>query len=98
MYDLFKQSLFDPGFDTASGAHGEAPMDRLELYMKQRPRGAGYVADFVYSSRDLPVRVYGILINRGRGLEVAELELFRLSGATRTAFSTTIGIRDVNVR
>ncbi|WP_207619302.1 hypothetical protein [Nocardioides sp. IC4_145] len=76
MYDLFKQSLFDPGFDSP----GDAPApDRLELYMKIRARGAGYVADFVYTSRDLPVRVYGILVNRGRGLEVAELELFKLT-------------------
>ena len=77
MYDLFKQSLFDPGFDQPPSR--EIPSDRLELYMKRRARGEGYVADFVYTSRDLPVRVYGILINRGRGLEVAELELFRLT-------------------
>jgi len=77
MCDLFKQSLFDPGFDHDPG---DAPApDRLELYMKSRARGAGYVADFVYTSRDLPVRVYGILVNRGRGLEVAELELFKLT-------------------
>ncbi len=57
MYDLFKQSLFDPGFDSPGDA---PPPDRLELYMKSRARGAGYVADFVYTSRDLPVRVYGI--------------------------------------
>ncbi len=52
MYDLFKQSLFDPGFDHHHG--NEPPPDRLELYMKRRPRGAAYVADFVYLSRDLP--------------------------------------------
>lgn len=50
MYDLFKQSLFDPGFDSPGDA---PPPDRLELYMKSRARGAGYVADFVYTSRDL---------------------------------------------
>lgn len=77
MYDLFKQSLFDPGFDQPPSR--EIPSDRLELYVKRRARGEGYVADFVYTSRELPVRVYGILINRGRGLEVAELELFRLT-------------------
>jgi len=45
MYDLFKQSLFDPGFDSPGDA---PPPDRLELDMKSRARGAGYVADFVY--------------------------------------------------
>ena len=81
MYDLFKGSLFDLGNERVENLDDEStwPRDRLELYIKQRPRGDGYVADFVYTSRDLPVRVYGILINRGHGLEVAELELFRLS-------------------
>lgn len=82
MVDLYKQSLFDPGFEepgTRRLSEHVPPPDRLEIYIKQRPRGAGYVADFVYLSRDLPVRVYGVLVNFGRGLEVAELELFRLT-------------------
>lgn len=80
MYDLLKDSLIDFGHEPVEDPRDEStcPKDRLELYIKQRPRGAGYIADFVYTSRDLPVRVYGILINRGKGLEVAELELFRL--------------------
>jgi hypothetical protein len=81
MYDLLKDSLIDFGWpEKLESPHDPTtwPKDRLELYVKQRARGAGYVADFVYTSRDLPVRVYGILINRGKGLEVAELELFRL--------------------
>lgn len=80
MYDLLKDSLIDFGWpEKLENPHDPAtwPKDRLELYAKQRARGVGYVADFVYTSRDLPVRVYGILINRGKGLEVAELELFR---------------------
>ena len=35
------------------------------------------MCDIVYHSEQLPVVVYGVLVNRGRGLEVAELELFR---------------------
>lgn len=31
----------------------------------------------MYNSEQLPVTVYAVLVNRGRGLEVAELELFR---------------------
>ena len=78
--DLYKGSLFDPGWEHRDDPSNEAPWprDRLELYMKERARGPGYVADFLYNSRDLPVTVYGVLVNRGRGLEVAELELFRL--------------------
>jgi len=78
--DLYKQSLFDPGWEPRDADdHSPWPRDRLEVYMKERPRGAGYVADFLYLNRDLPVTVYGVFVNRGRGLEVAELELFRAS-------------------
>lgn len=78
--DLYKGSLFDPGWEPLDDPSDESswPRDRLELYMKERPRGLGYVADFLFHSRDLPVTVYGVLINRGHGLEVAELELFRM--------------------
>lgn len=79
--DLYKNALFDPGWehnDTIDPDDASTwQTERLELYIKERARGEGYVSDFVYRSRDLPVIVYGILINRGRGLEVAELELFR---------------------
>lgn len=81
--DLYKESMFDPGWerDDELDADDESTWQtkRMELYIKQRARGKGYVSDFVYNSQDLPVSVYGILINRGRGLEVAELELFRTS-------------------
>ncbi len=81
--DFYKNALFDPGWDRDGDIDPEDetswPTERLELYIKERARGNGYVSDFVYTSRSLPVTIYGILINRGHGLEVAELELFRTS-------------------
>ena len=85
LVDLAKGSFFDMGFGPR---HDEAPapadlededwpFDRLETYVKEHPRGPGYVCDIVYESEDLPVTVYAVLVNRGQGLEVAELELFR---------------------
>jgi hypothetical protein len=53
------------------------PGPSLELFIKERPRGPGYVADFLYQSHDLPVSVYGILVNSGFGLEICELELWQ---------------------
>ncbi len=80
LLDLYKASLFDPGWTPGSVDPNDESTwqtERLEVYLKERPRGEGYVADFVYRAKDLPVVVYGVLVNRGRGLEVAELELFR---------------------
>lgn len=80
--DLLKGSLIDLGWkrrEQGEDGHFALQTERLELYLKERPRGNGYVSDFVFRSQDLPVIVYGILINRGRGLEIAELELFRTS-------------------
>ena len=85
LVDLIKGSFFDMGFgpqdedaDSYDNGHDEDwPRDRLEIYIKEKPRGPGYVCDIVYHSEDLPVIVYAVLINRGHGLEVAELELFR---------------------
>ncbi len=57
----------DPG---AAGAS-------LELYVKEQPRGEGYVCDFVYSDPHLPVTVCGVLLRSVTGLTVGELELFR---------------------
>ena len=51
---------------------------RLELYVKERPRGQHYVADFVYSDQRLPVTVSGILLQTQKGLVIGELELFRV--------------------
>lgn len=86
LLDLTKGSFFDMGFgprdeDVASpddlDSDEDWPDNRLETYVKEKPRGPGYVCDIVYHSEQLPVIVYAVLINRGRGLEVAELELFR---------------------
>jgi len=86
LVDLTKASFFDMGFgprdDEAPGpgdvdSDEDWPKDRLETYVKENPRGPGYVCDVVYHSEDLPVTVYAVLVNRGQGLEVAELELFR---------------------
>lgn len=83
LLDLFKGSLFDPGFVELENPHDETtwPTERLEIYIKERRRGPGYVSDFVYHSRKLPVVTYGIFIDRGCGIEIAELELFRRSWA-----------------
>lgn len=83
LMDLLKQSFINVVAEEvdreAVDADDEStwPGYRLELFIKQRSRGEGYVSDFVYTARDLSVTVYGVLINRGRGLEIAELELFR---------------------
>ncbi|MFG2439675.1 hypothetical protein [Streptomyces sp. NPDC048508] len=53
------------------------PGPHLVLFIKERKRGEGYVADFLYNAADLPVTVYGILANEGSGLGVVELELWR---------------------
>jgi hypothetical protein len=82
--DLMKQSIMvrtmDPweAYPGPGGVPEDAiPGPSLELFIKERPRGPGYVADFHYQSRDLPVSVYGILVNSGVGLEIAELELWQ---------------------
>ncbi|MCV7007437.1 hypothetical protein [Mycobacterium gordonae] len=86
LLDLTKGSFFDMGFgpredDVATpedlDSDEDWPSDRLETYVKEKPRGPGYVCDVVYHSEQLPVTVYAVLVNRGQGLEVAELELFR---------------------
>jgi len=60
----------DPDDPEATGAS-------LELYVKEQPRGEGYVCDFVYSDPRLPVTVCGALLRSDTGLTVGELELFR---------------------
>lgn len=86
LVDLTKGSFFDMGFgprddDVPSSGDLDSdedwPDNRLETYVKEKPRGPGYVCDIVYHSEQLPVTVYAVLVNRGQGLEVAELELFR---------------------
>jgi hypothetical protein len=79
---LTKGSFFDLGFgpqsnDADPGDDEDWPRDRIEIYIKEKSRGPGYVCDIVYRSDELPVIVYAILVNRGSGLEIAELELFR---------------------
>ncbi|MFF0488178.1 hypothetical protein ACFYTQ_04065 [Nocardia sp. NPDC004068] len=82
LVDLTKGSFFDMGFgpqdnDADPGDDEDWPRDRIEIYIKEKSRGPGYVCDIVYRSDELPVIVYAVLVNRGNGLEVAELELFR---------------------
>lgn len=80
--DLFKGSMFEPGWERQESDDEDEfvpQAQRLELYLKERSRGKDYVSDFVFRSKEFPVIVYGILINRGKGLEIAELELFRTS-------------------
>ncbi|MFG1916161.1 hypothetical protein [Micromonospora sp. NPDC048898] len=51
---------------------------RLELYVKEKPRGKNYVADFVYSDRKLPITACGVLLQTPSGLAIGELEIFRV--------------------
>ncbi|MFJ8439947.1 hypothetical protein [Kitasatospora griseola] len=69
------ESVQDPSRDLPGGVQ---PGAHLMVFIKERERGDGYVADFLYDAADLPVTVYGILANEGSGLGVVELELWRL--------------------
>jgi len=60
----------DPGDPDAEGVS-------LELFIKEHPRGPGYVSDFIYSDPALPVTVCGVLLSSATGLVIGELELFR---------------------
>ncbi len=81
--DLWKQALVEPALDPGAGggapttSGGAAPGASLQLFVKEQPRGRGYVCDFVYQAPDLPIAVYGTLVNEGHGLMVNELELWR---------------------
>lgn len=78
--DLAKGSFIDMGFDGFSPDVDpeDWPKDQLEIYVKEKPRGPGYIADLIYNAQDLPVTVHAVLVDRGQGLEVAEFELFRM--------------------
>lgn len=83
LVDLTKGAFFDIGFGerkdgTSFADPDNLPPDQLEIYIADKPRGPGYVCDIVYRSDDLPVVVYAVLIDRGHGLEIGELELFRV--------------------
>ncbi|MGD0985725.1 MAG: hypothetical protein ABSA65_18230 [Acidimicrobiales bacterium] len=89
-FDLYKGAVIQTNIDGLTGDDlpdelpvAERPRPRLELFLKERPRGHGYVCDFLYESEDLPVTVYGTLVNHGRGLMVNELELWRGGPANR---------------
>lgn len=79
--DLWKQSLVETSLDPWEGTDplkdDAKPGPSLELFIKERPRGRGYVCDFVYREPGLPVAVYGTLVNEGHGLMVNEVELWR---------------------
>ncbi|MEU7506384.1 hypothetical protein [Streptomyces lavendulae] len=82
--DLWKGSLiatvtepWDAYPDLSEIPEGAVPGPSMTLFVKERPRGAGYVADFLYKATDLPVTVHGVLVNQGAGLGVIELELWR---------------------
>ncbi|MBQ1116255.1 hypothetical protein [Streptomyces sp. C3-3] len=63
--------------DLADIPENAVPGPSLTLFVKERGRGPGYVADFLYKAAELPVTVYGILANQGSGLGVVELELWQ---------------------
>ncbi|SLI25477.1 Uncharacterised protein [Mycobacteroides abscessus subsp. abscessus] len=62
LLDLTKGSFFDMGFgpqsnDADPGDDEDWPRDRIEIYIKEKSRGPGYVCDIVYRSEELPVIV-----------------------------------------
>jgi hypothetical protein len=82
--DLWKGALVADAMEPWKGRDDLAelppdtePKPELRLFIKERSRGPGYVCDFVYRARDLPVTVYGIFVNHGQGLAITELELWR---------------------
>ncbi|WP_405204071.1 hypothetical protein OG795_00035 [[Kitasatospora] papulosa] len=82
--DLWKSSLISTAMepwddypDLAEIPEDAVPGPELTLFVKERERGPGYVADFLYKAADLPVTVHGILANQGTGLGIIELELWR---------------------
>ncbi|MGW3834776.1 hypothetical protein [Streptomyces microflavus] len=99
--DLWKGSIiatvtdpWDAYPDLAQIPEGAVPGPALTLFVKERSRGAGYVADFVYKASDLPVTVHGILVNHGAGLGVIELELWRPDWGYWDDFGDFVGPAD----
>src|SRR5690606_17254858 len=75
LLDLWKQSFVSvmreqKSADIDPEDKSTWPTYGLDLYIKERSRGPGYVSDFLYTDVTFPVHVYGVLINRGRGLEI----------------------------
>lgn len=64
---------------------------RLELFIKENPRGENYVSDFLYSDPRLPVTVYGVLLSSPTGLIVGEMELFRAQWGYFDDYGTYVG-------
>lgn len=79
--DLSKDALFKVAIDPCFGEWDEsAPperWERLELFVKERPRGRGYLSDFLYWANDIPVMLYGTFANVGAGLVISEMQLWR---------------------
>jgi len=49
---------------------------RINVFIKERPRGPGYVCDFWYENARIPVTMSGIVCASDRGLFIRELEIF----------------------
>lgn len=99
--DLWKGSLvatvtepWDAYPDLSQIPEGAVPGPSLTPFVKERSRGAGYVADFVYKAADLPVTVHGVLMNQGAGLGVIELELWRPDWGYWDDFGDFVGPAD----
>ncbi|WP_208976074.1 hypothetical protein, partial [Pseudovibrio exalbescens] len=80
--------------DLASVPENATPGPSLTLFVKERGRGPGYVADFLYEASDLPVTVHGILANQGSGLGLIELELWRMDWGYWDDFGDFVGPSD----
>ncbi|AYV32277.1 hypothetical protein EES41_36580 [Streptomyces sp. ADI95-16] len=101
--DLWKASLVSTVMDPwdAYPDGGDVPEDAvpgpsLTLFVKERGRGPGYVADFLYEAADLPVTVHGILANEGAGLGLIELELWRPGWGYWDSFGDFVGPSEEN--
>ncbi len=64
---------------------------RLELFIKENPRGENYVSDFLYSDPELPITVYGVLLSSPTGLIIGELELFWAQWGYFDDYGTYVG-------
>ncbi|MFI5704857.1 hypothetical protein ACIA78_33055 [Streptomyces xanthochromogenes] len=96
--DLWKASLvstvmepWDAYPDLESVPEDAVPGPSLTLFVKERGRGPGYVADFLYKASDLPVAVHGILANQGSGLGLIELDLWRMDWGYWDDFGDFVG-------
>ena len=79
--ELWKGSVQTHALDPMEGVDFNDPDSKpgpeLTLYIKERPRGRGYLADFVYCEPGWTHTVYGTLVSDGAGVVINEIEFWR---------------------